>query len=88
MKSAEGRDAVRALVLEQCGLVADRAGYNDVDIMQVVVYDAAGRIELTVDRDSLTAFTWSTDKDSPKIAAATVVNKHGGGYDLTSELAE
>jgi hypothetical protein len=54
-----GPEAVRALLIAQCGRIEVREGYDDVGALQVAVYDAEGRLELTAGPGYVNAFRWS-----------------------------
>lgn len=54
-----GPEAVRALLIAQCGRIEVREGYDDVGALQIAVYDAEGRLELTAGPGYVNAFRWN-----------------------------
>jgi hypothetical protein len=71
---------VRALVLARCGLIEEREGTRLGGDLQVVTYDATGKLELLADSRVVVRYVW---KDGV-IAAATPVHLTGSTGELSS----
>ncbi len=78
-----GRDRVRALVFVVCGRIEARDGYADDAMLQVAVYDAEGRLELTAGAGYVSAFSWSKREHTPVIAGAIGLYSDGRRGELT-----
>jgi hypothetical protein len=74
-----GRERVRALLLVRCARVEVRDGAEDVAAPQVAVYDADGRLALTVGAGYFDTFRW---KDGV-LAGGTAVYASGGTTEMT-----
>jgi hypothetical protein len=58
-RSEAGPEVVRALLSVRCGRIEVRDGAEDVAALQIAVYDAEGRLELTAGPGYVNAFRWS-----------------------------
>jgi hypothetical protein len=73
---AEGASGLRAFVVTRCGLVPARDGEAKVANLQVLVYDAGGRLVVVASYGSVSTYEWGTDE-----GRAVIV----GGRGLSSE---
>jgi hypothetical protein len=78
---AGGPEAVRALLIAQCGRIEVREGYADVGALQVAVYDAEGRLELTAGPGYVNGFSWS---ETNVLSGGRGVTWDGRTFELTA----
>jgi hypothetical protein len=68
-----GAAALRALLLVRCGLVQGREGEFPLSRPQLLVYDADGRLELSVNFEQTAMIDWDQGPAGPKISHASIV---------------
>jgi len=67
--AADGREALEALLVVRCGAVESREGMDAQAMLQLLVYDHDGRLELTASQNNASAFAWQTVGDNVTIAS-------------------
>ncbi|HWU87005.1 MAG TPA: hypothetical protein VN253_07010 [Kofleriaceae bacterium] len=67
-KEATGPARVTAIAVGGCAKVAGREGWYIVSTIEMMIYDAAGRLVLVVGNGHLDAYRWTTDGGKPMLA--------------------
>lgn len=67
-KEQNGPAKVQAIALGRCGRVSEREGYINVRMVEVYVYDSAGRLALVAGDTHVDAYRWVMDNGKPMLA--------------------
>jgi len=77
-KEGSGPSQLQALVLGRCARVEGREGSWNARVLELLVFDATGKVVLVVGDGHLEGYRWVTDNGKPMIAGARSLLSIGG----------
>ena len=77
-KEGTGPSQLQALVLGRCAKVEGREGSWNARVLEMLVFDATGKVVLVVGDGHLEGYRWVTDNGKPMIAGARSLLSIGG----------
>jgi hypothetical protein len=76
-KEGTGPAAVQALVIGRCAKVEEREGTYTVHEVEVLVYDATGKLALAVGKGHVEGYRWAVQDGKPMLAGGRSLINHG-----------
>jgi hypothetical protein len=76
-KEQDGPARVQAIVVGRCAKVPAREGSYNAHVIEMYVYDATGRLALSIGNGHIDGYRWATDNGRPMLAGGSALLAQG-----------